>query len=95
VDGLIFERSAPPVNVIGGIVFADGTALYPRPGRSAGSAACASMDRNIWEARRSIKRRLLQRPPGSREISGAMCFAVLEPDRLMLRFSGNFASPRG
>jgi hypothetical protein len=31
VDGFIFERSAPPVNVIGGILFADGTALYPRP----------------------------------------------------------------
>jgi hypothetical protein len=31
VDGFIFARSAPPVNVIGGIVFADGIALYPRP----------------------------------------------------------------
>ena len=31
VDGFILARSAPPVNVIGSIVFAGGTALYPRP----------------------------------------------------------------
>jgi hypothetical protein len=31
VDGFIFARTAPPVDVIGGIVFADGIALYPRP----------------------------------------------------------------
>jgi hypothetical protein len=31
VDSFIFARSAPPVNVVGGIVFADGIALYPRP----------------------------------------------------------------
>jgi hypothetical protein len=31
VDGLIFARSAAPVNVVGGIVFANGIALYPRP----------------------------------------------------------------
>ena len=31
VDGFIFARSAPPVNVIGGITFANGIALYPRP----------------------------------------------------------------
>jgi Carboxypeptidase regulatory-like domain len=31
VDGFILARSAPPVNVIGGIDFAGGTALYPRP----------------------------------------------------------------
>ena len=31
VDSFIFARTAPPVNVIGGIVFADGIALYPRP----------------------------------------------------------------
>jgi hypothetical protein len=31
VDGFIFARSAPPVNVIGGLVYQDGIALYPRP----------------------------------------------------------------
>jgi hypothetical protein len=31
VDSFILARSAPPVNVVGGIVFADGTQLYPRP----------------------------------------------------------------
>jgi hypothetical protein len=31
VDGFIFARTAPPVNVIGGLVFQDGIALYPRP----------------------------------------------------------------
>jgi len=31
LDGFILARSAPPVNVIGSIVFAGGTALYPRP----------------------------------------------------------------
>jgi hypothetical protein len=31
VDSFIFARSAPPVNVVGGIEFADGIALYPRP----------------------------------------------------------------
>ncbi len=31
VDSFIFARTAAPVNVIGGIVFADGIALYPRP----------------------------------------------------------------
>jgi Carboxypeptidase regulatory-like domain/TonB dependent receptor len=31
VDSFIFARTAPPVNVVGGIVFADGIALYPRP----------------------------------------------------------------
>ena len=31
VDGFIFARSAPPVNVVSGIVFSDGIALYPRP----------------------------------------------------------------
>jgi hypothetical protein len=31
VDGFIFARTAPPVDVLSGIVFADGIALYPRP----------------------------------------------------------------
>ena len=31
VDGFVFARTAPPVNVIGGLVFQDGIALYPRP----------------------------------------------------------------
>jgi len=31
VDSFIFARTAPPVDVVGGIVFADGIALYPRP----------------------------------------------------------------
>jgi hypothetical protein len=31
VDAFVLARSAPPVNVIGNIYFADGTALYPRP----------------------------------------------------------------
>jgi len=31
VDGFIFARTVPPVNVIAGQVFADGIALYPRP----------------------------------------------------------------
>jgi hypothetical protein len=31
VDGFILARTAPPVDVIGGLVFQDGIALYPRP----------------------------------------------------------------
>jgi hypothetical protein len=31
VDSFILARSAPPVDVVGGIYFAAGTALYPRP----------------------------------------------------------------
>src|SRR5580658_7788639 len=31
VDGFIFARTAPPVDVLSGIVYADGIALYPRP----------------------------------------------------------------
>jgi hypothetical protein len=31
VDAFVLARSAPPVNVIGAITFAAGTALYPRP----------------------------------------------------------------
>jgi hypothetical protein len=31
VDSFIFSRTAPPVNVIGGLVYQDGIALYPRP----------------------------------------------------------------
>jgi len=31
VDGFVIARSAPPVNVIGGLVVAAGTVLYPRP----------------------------------------------------------------
>jgi hypothetical protein len=31
VDSFILARSAPPVNIIGGISFAAGTVLYPRP----------------------------------------------------------------
>jgi Carboxypeptidase regulatory-like domain len=31
VDSFIFARTAPPVNVVSGLVFADGIALYPRP----------------------------------------------------------------
>jgi hypothetical protein len=31
VDSFIFARSAPPVDVVGGIQFADGIALNPRP----------------------------------------------------------------
>jgi len=31
VDSFIFARTAPPVNVISGLVFEDGIALYPRP----------------------------------------------------------------
>ena len=37
VDGFIFAREAPPVNVVGGIVFANGIALYPRPDVVAGA----------------------------------------------------------
>ena len=31
MDSFIFARTAPPVDVIGALVFADGIALYPRP----------------------------------------------------------------
>jgi hypothetical protein len=31
LDAFVLARSAPPVNVIGGLVVAAGTALYPRP----------------------------------------------------------------
>jgi len=31
VDSFIFARTAPPVDVVSGLVFADGNALYPRP----------------------------------------------------------------
>ena len=31
VDSFIFARTAPPVDVLSGTVFADGIALYPRP----------------------------------------------------------------
>jgi hypothetical protein len=31
LDGFFLARSAPPVDVVGGIFFAGGTALYPRP----------------------------------------------------------------
>jgi hypothetical protein len=31
LDGFIFARSAPPVDLIGGLVYQDGIALYPRP----------------------------------------------------------------
>jgi len=31
VDSFIFARTAPPVNVVSALVFADGIALYPRP----------------------------------------------------------------
>src|SRR5262249_30568906 len=31
LDGFVFARSAPPVNIVGAIYFAAGTALYPRP----------------------------------------------------------------
>jgi hypothetical protein len=31
VDSFIFARTAPPVDVLSGIVYADGIALYPRP----------------------------------------------------------------
>jgi hypothetical protein len=31
VDGFIFARTAPPVDVVSGLVFADGIDLYPRP----------------------------------------------------------------
>jgi hypothetical protein len=36
LDGFILARSAPPVDVVGGIFFAAGTALYPRPNVVAG-----------------------------------------------------------
>ena len=31
LDGFVLARSAPPVGIVGGIFFAAGTALYPRP----------------------------------------------------------------
>jgi hypothetical protein len=31
LDSFIFARTAPPVDVVGAIEFADGIALYPRP----------------------------------------------------------------
>ena len=31
VDSFIFARTAPPMDVVGALVFADGIALYPRP----------------------------------------------------------------
>ena len=37
VDGFIFVRSAPPVDLIGGLVYQDGIALYPRPDVVSGS----------------------------------------------------------
>jgi excisionase family DNA binding protein len=36
VDSFIFARTAPPVDVVGGFVFTDGIALYPRPNVSRG-----------------------------------------------------------
>jgi hypothetical protein len=37
LDGFVLARSAPPVDVVGGIYFAAGTALYPRPNVVSGS----------------------------------------------------------
>ena len=37
LDGFILTRSAPPVNVVGPIYFAAGTALYPRPNVNPGA----------------------------------------------------------
>jgi hypothetical protein len=37
LDGFVLSRSAPPVDVVGGIFFAAGTALYPRPNLTAGA----------------------------------------------------------
>jgi hypothetical protein len=37
VDGFVLARSAPPVDVVGGIYFAAGTALYPRPNLNPGA----------------------------------------------------------
>ena len=36
VDSFIFARTAPPVDVVSGLVFADGIALYPRPNVNTG-----------------------------------------------------------
>jgi hypothetical protein len=36
VDSFIFARTAPPVDVVSGLVFADGIGLYPRPDVMAG-----------------------------------------------------------
>jgi hypothetical protein len=38
LDGFVLARSAPPVDVVGGIYFAAGTALYPRPNLNPGAS---------------------------------------------------------
>ena len=40
-----------------------------------------------------VRQLSLHRPPDSREISGAMCCAVLEPGKRVLPCNGNFTSP--
>lgn len=90
VDSFIFARTAPPVDLVGAIEFADGIALYPRPDVLPG-VPLVLYGRNIREARLSIQPRSPHRPPASRAISGAMCCGVSEPGRPMSRFSGSFA----
>jgi hypothetical protein len=93
VDSFIFVRTAPPVNVVSGIVFADGIALYPRPDVVPGVPPV--LYGSQYPGGKILNGAPLpRRPPGSRAISGAMCYAASELGKLISRFSGNFALPR-
>jgi hypothetical protein len=89
VDSFIFARTAPPDDVVGGLVFADGIALYPRsdvvpgvplvlygsqyPGGKAFNAAAFT-----------------PRSTGQQGDFGRKCCAASEPGKRMSHSSGNF-----
>ena len=91
VDRFIFARSAPPVDLIGGLVYQDGIALYPRPDVVPGVAAGALRSRNIQVGRFSTAQHLPSRSPDNRATSDATYCVASEPHKRTSRSSVNFS----
>ena len=90
-DSVIFARTAPPVDVIGGIV--EGTASRCIRARTwCPECRLCSIARNFPAARHSIGQRLPLRPPHNRAISGAACSAASETRKRTSPSSDNFIS---
>jgi hypothetical protein len=89
LDSFIFARTAPPVDVLSGIVFTDGIALYPRPDVVPGVPLV--LYGSQYPGGKAFNPAAFTPPPTKQQgISDAMCCGASEPGKPMSRSSGNF-----
>jgi hypothetical protein len=93
LSSFVLARSAPPVNLMGALFFAAGTALYPRPNVNLG-VPLELFGSQYPGGKISIVRPLVNHPSGNKEILAETCCVASELRRWILVCSGNSTLPK-